>query len=62
MYVYMLVSNDKYEFPLIIADSAFELARRIGVKERTISSAICHHKERPEGKCRYHKVDIGDLT
>lgn len=62
MYVYMLVSKDKYELPLVIADSAYELSRRIGVKEKTICSAICHHRKRPEGKCQYHKVDIGELA
>ena len=61
MHVYMQVTRDKYEFPLIIADSLTELSRKTGTSKVTISAAICHHRERPEGRCQYHKVDIGEL-
>lgn len=56
-YVYMMVSNDKYELPLVVADSVSELARVVGVAPVTISSAICHSKQR-RGRSIYKKVRI----
>jgi hypothetical protein len=44
--VYMVVTNDKYELPVLVADSIAELARMAGVKPSLISSAICHAKKK----------------
>lgn len=57
--VYMLVSNDKYELPLMIADSAAELSRRLHLSEGTVSSTISCDKKRGY-RCRYVKVEIDD--
>lgn len=59
MYVYMMISNDKLELPLAVADTIRELARLVGTRENCISSAISHAKKRGY-KCRYVKVAIDD--
>lgn len=55
----MKVSNDKYELPLIVADSVVELADKLGVKQTNISSAISHAIKRGS-KSQYVKVEITD--
>lgn len=54
-YYWMLVSSDKYEWPLIITDTCGELAMTLGVEEGTIRSAIrqSEHRGRPS---RYRRV------
>lgn len=52
--LYMLVSDDEYEFPLIICDSCKELAQKIGKTENQIRSAISHSKN--NNHCIYRKV------
>ena len=42
--VYMLIDNTKYQLPLVIADTAQELADIVGVKRNSIHSAICRLK------------------
>lgn len=44
--VYMLVTNDKYELPLAIADSVAELAKITGQKRSSVASAITHAKKK----------------
>lgn len=56
--LYMKVTNDKYELPVAIADSAAELARMVGVKAQTVQSCICRMKS---GKnCGYYKIVVED--
>ena len=55
--VYMLVSNDKYELPLVVADSVAELAHILGIKQNVISSAISHSKKKGF-KSMYVKVEL----
>lgn len=57
MHVYMLVSNDKYELPICIADTQRELAEMIGVKEDTIRSVMSRCRKSGR-KCRYVRVDF----
>lgn len=57
MMVYMVVSRDKYELPMIVADTVGELARFQGVKKETIYQRMSHRKGK---KSIYVKVDIGD--
>lgn len=52
--LYMLVSDDEYEFPLIICDSCEELAQKIGKSANAIRSAISHSKN--NNHCIYRKV------
>lgn len=62
MTLWMLVTMDKYELPVYVADSAKELARFVGKKENCIHSAICHAKRRKSNKCRYVKVNVDDIN
>ena len=43
--LYLLVTKDKYQLPLAVADSAAELARIIGVKQSTIVKSITHRRK-----------------
>lgn len=56
-HIYMKVSKDKYEFPLVIADSVTELARMVGTTRESISSNIYHSRKKGR-KCCYIKVVI----
>ena len=42
--LYLLVTKDKYQLPLAVADSANELARILGVNQSTIIKSITHRK------------------
>lgn len=55
--VYMLVTQDKYELPLAVADSVAELAQILGIKQNIISSAISHAKKKGFNS-RYVKVIV----
>ena len=54
----MKVSSDKYELPEIIADSADELAKKLGVNVNTIYSSISHARKRKSKRSMYQKVVI----
>lgn len=55
--LYMQVTSDKYELPLVVADSMAELARKTGNKRSSIASAISHAKKK-ERKSKYVKVEL----
>lgn len=38
--VYMKVTKDKFELPIVVADSAYELARLCGVNVSTIMHSV----------------------
>lgn len=56
MTLYMKVTRDKYELPLVVADGLCELSRIVGVKPSTISHSINKNWKRPT----YVKVEIED--
>ena len=59
MYLWLKVTQDKYEFPVIIASSVAELADKAGVKVGSIYSAMSHAKH--DGwSTPYRKVFIED--
>lgn len=58
-YLWMTVSNDEYELPEIIADTAEELAKKIGKKTNNIHVAVSH-AEKNGAKCRYKRVEVID--
>ena len=58
MFVYMKVTNDKYELPEAIADSIIELAQMLGVKTQSIYDSMKHVKS-SGSRSPYVKVDIG---
>lgn len=60
MTVWMKVTDDKYELPLIIADTCSELECKCGVQAGSIRRYIHQHKTTTTKKHRsiYHKVVI----
>ena len=59
MNVWIKVSNDKYELPIAVADTAEELAEICGVNVNNIHSSRSHAKHRGQ-KTRYFKVIINE--
>lgn len=59
-FIWMLVSQDKYELPLVVASSAGELARKLGKNKNTIESCLCHYEHGRLKKCPYVRVKIDD--
>lgn len=60
MTVYVMVSKDRYELPLIVADTQVELARRAGVRANSIATLLNKHKRGLVKKTRYLCVEIDD--
>ena len=60
-YYWLLVTSDKYELPLYVADSVTELAQVTGKTENAIRTAICHAKQRGTGISQYKRVPKDDL-
>lgn len=58
MKIYMLVTQDELELPLIVADSLGELAEKCGCTKNAISSGISYKKN--GGKSRFVKVVVED--
>lgn len=54
-FVYMKVTNDEYEYPLVIADSIAELSKIVGVGRQVIHRSI----KIQNGK--YKKVDLREV-
>ena len=54
-YLYMRVTSDKYELPLIVEDTARALAKRLGIREDTIHNKI-HYAKTHGGFTCYKKV------
>ena len=59
MTLWLYVSDDKYELPLAVADSACNLAKKLGIKTNTIQAAMSRAK-RFGYKCRYIKVVVDE--
>lgn len=60
MTLYMEVTDDEYELPVAVADSARELSRMRGVDKHTVSSAIWRKNKRGFKFCKYVKVVVED--
>lgn len=57
-YVWMVVTEDEYELPLVIAESPTELAKIIGTKPDTIRSCYSHYKNGRVKHCKFRKVEV----
>ena len=58
MYIWMMVTRDKYELPLAIADTARELAELTGLHKTSIMKGALSYEA--GSKCsRFRKVKIG---
>ena len=59
-YVYLAITNDKYELPIAIFLTANELTNWSERNKKTISCAITRQNVDRRYNCRYKKVYIGD--
>ena len=59
-YLFLRITQDKYQLPLAVAGSVRELARMIGVSRNTIASAICHSERQHWKKSAYVRVEVDD--
>lgn len=57
--LYMLVSRDRYELPIVVADSIPLLARRLNMSPKVIVSAMRQARMRG-AKCQYVKVEYDE--
>ena len=60
MVLYMKVTDDKYEFPVAIADNAKELAQMVGVKPQTVYECVAPSRMRLGKNCGYYKIEVED--
>lgn len=60
MVLYLKVTNDKYELPVAVADSAAELARMVGVKAQSVQACICGCRIRAGTNYGYYKIEVED--
>lgn len=58
-HVFMMVTKDKYELPLAVADTRKELGRMIGVSPITIANSITRARNNGQ-KSQYIRVDFTD--
>ena len=58
--VWMLVTADKYELPILVADSAAELARLTHRSQQTIRGAVSRFENGKWERSRYQRVRITD--
>lgn len=56
-YIWMMVTKDEYELPILVADSALELARLAGVGHGTVQRAEFNHQQYGH-KSQYVKVPL----
>lgn len=57
--LWVYVSDDELELPLVVTDTAKELADKVGVDKNTIVSAISHARTRGY-RSRYIKISLGE--
>lgn len=57
MFIYMEVTQDKYELPVAVAGSVKELAIIRGITENAISSSMSHARKNGY-KCKYVRVEV----
>lgn len=58
--VYMQVTKDRFELPIVVADSAYELARLCGVNVSTIMHSISTRSKRVVKNSQYKRVWVND--
>ena len=58
--VYMAVTQDKYELPIAWAESAWELARMLGVDATSILHAVGRREKNPRNESKYKLVWVSD--
>lgn len=58
MVIWMKVTNDEFELPVAIADSAPLLAEMLGTTTNAIRSSVSHLKSGRNKRSLYRKVEI----
>lgn len=58
--VYMKVTKDRFELPIVVADSAYELARLCGVNVSTIMHSVSTQSKRIIKNSQYKRVWVSD--
>lgn len=61
-YLWLAVTADEYELPLVVADSAEELGAKFGVKANTVISAIARGYNGRENGYKYVRVLNNGIT
>ena len=56
--LYMEVSNDELELPILIADSVKELAGMLGILPNSISRELSRYYNKDISTCKYRRVTI----
>ena len=56
-WLWLFVTDDKYEFPIYIAETSRELARICGIGEKSVSNAVLQ-AEKTGCNSRYKRVAI----
>lgn len=56
--IWMMVTSDKFELPVAVADSAGELARMVSCTENNIYSSYSHYKRGVHKRSRFIKVEF----
>ena len=56
--LYMEVSNDELELPILIADSVKELAGMLGILPNSISRELSRYYNKDIPTCKYRRVTI----
>ena len=58
----VMVTMDRYQTPLLIADSVPEMAKKCGVSKRTIYKSLRNLENGNLGKkkCRFYRVEIDE--
>ncbi len=62
MRLYMAVTADKYELPLIVSDKVKDIAKYSGTSERNIYQGISHNFPGRKTKIKFVRVDVNDKT
>lgn len=57
MTLWLMVTKDKYELPLAVADTSAELERMLGLREKSIIKQI-YKAKKANRKCQYIKVEV----
>lgn len=60
MFLWLMITTDKYELPLIVADSPKELAKLAGVSYQNIKTSIYLKNKGKIEYSKYVKVEVDD--
>ena len=56
--LYMLVSNDEYKLPVIVADTIHELAMKCDVSEGSIKSCLALYRQGKIKNSQYIEIEV----